>query len=852
MTLDTARNGRQNQNSPALAMPIPQSQATQAAKSARKFSHSMLSDVNKPEIHKLDSNGLISSLVCAAQNAANIIGKPDASVDSSTHQNLFKIPGLAVNGLFDREHGPNLPSVLTLTVDSAVSPAPRTASSSNRLDTILASNVHFELLHNSPLSTLGNGDLSLHHFDKKQPIESKRYTKYTSDKAKETIRDNLSRKLTSTSSNKVSRRNTIVSYEDAKGPEYTEDERHSIVSESSSFVDGDSSGDSDFHYASKKEREFRHIFKNISPLEKLIQTISCALLREILVQGKMYLTQNHICFNSSILGWVTNLIIPLQEVIQIEKRTTVILFPNGMAVTTLHQKYVFATVHARNATFDLVIKVWKKSLQDHKDGAKKSRIKSKTQLKPEGPRKAATEHSEWSDDEDVFSDPDELLQLLVLSQESLDDDNDNVMTRNFVKRKSRTNKMDNESDRNSHSLTFEVDVDADVFSEESEEVGKPAKSGGIFKGLWNPGPLKHAPTSFEPPKGNNSVHIMDQKFNAPLGVIFNLLFGPDISFCVNVLEAQKNFDITKDKVTGLSQAHKERSYSYIKPLSGPIGPKQTKCIITETLENYDLSNYCKVHQVTQSPDVPLGNSFKVKTSMYFAWAENNSTKMSVYTSVEWSSKSWIKGAIEKGSVDGQKQSMKAFSEAINEALSAKEPTLTGTKKKRQQASTSEAQPEAAVETQTVTATSMSTLVRLKKFLESIGLLVAFKVPMLNDMAMGVLVLFSVSLVYSLILMWAAGGRRGISIIRSGATNVIEIDGRPYDLFPSMNTYLRDPDTKQKIESQMWDWVMARTSDDVDLYSWNDNMDVGGHRQSEVAELIRLTLKRLDEVYADMK
>lgn len=32
----------------------------------------------------------------------------------------------------------------------------------------------------------------------------------------------------------------------------------------------------------------------------------CALQKEILLQGRIYISENHICFNANIFGWVTN------------------------------------------------------------------------------------------------------------------------------------------------------------------------------------------------------------------------------------------------------------------------------------------------------------------------------------------------------------------------------------------------------------------------------------------------------------------------------------------------------------------------------------------------------------------
>ena len=108
----------------------------------------------------------------------------------------------------------------------------------------------------------------------------------------------------------------------------------------------------------KRNKEFHQIFKRIPPNEKLIDEFGCALSKDILVQGRMYLSEHYICFNSNILGWVTNIKIPLQEVIQIEKKSTAVLFPNGMIIRTLYHKYVFATFLSRDSTFALITNVW--------------------------------------------------------------------------------------------------------------------------------------------------------------------------------------------------------------------------------------------------------------------------------------------------------------------------------------------------------------------------------------------------------------------------------------------------------------------------------------------------------------
>lgn len=85
-----------------------------------------------------------------------------------------------------------------------------------------------------------------------------------------------------------------------------------------------------------------------------------------------------------------------------------------------------------------------------------------------------------------------------------------------------------------------------------------------------------------------------------------------------------------------------RSMSYIKPLGGGIGPKQTKCHITDETDTFDPETYISMITTTRTPDVPSGNVFSVKTRTCLTWAGPNSTKVVVTTQCEFTGKSWIK------------------------------------------------------------------------------------------------------------------------------------------------------------------------------------------------------------------
>lgn len=87
-----------------------------------------------------------------------------------------------------------------------------------------------------------------------------------------------------------------------------------------------------------------------------------------------------------------------------------------------------------------------------------------------------------------------------------------------------------------------------------------------------------------------------------------------------------------------------RNMSYIKPLNASMGPKQTKCEIKDEVEHLDLEQYVSTISSTRTPDVPSGGVFTVKTRTCVMWASAISSRVMVTTQVDWSGRSFIKGA----------------------------------------------------------------------------------------------------------------------------------------------------------------------------------------------------------------
>jgi hypothetical protein len=85
-----------------------------------------------------------------------------------------------------------------------------------------------------------------------------------------------------------------------------------------------------------------------------------------------------------------------------------------------------------------------------------------------------------------------------------------------------------------------------------------------------------------------------------------------------------------------------REMSYIKPLYNPLGPKSTKCLITEEVLFYDLTKSVSVLTTTNTPDVPSGNSFSIKTRTCITFAGKDEVKVYVSVLVDFTKSSWLK------------------------------------------------------------------------------------------------------------------------------------------------------------------------------------------------------------------
>ncbi|KAI8089616.1 GRAM domain-containing protein [Halteromyces radiatus] len=358
----------------------------------------------------------------------------------------------------------------------------------------------------------------------------------------------------------------------------------------------------------KRNKEFHALFKSVPLDDNLIEDYGCALQKEILLQGRIYISQHHLCFNANIFGWITNLVIAFADIVNIEKRTTAIFIPNAIQISTHQSKHFFASFLSREQAYEHMMIIWQQNQE------RQSSLTIGNSLKD-------------SNDENDDMDDD----LSFTHSENDNQDDSELAT---------TQTMD------------------DLLQEQSETQCQCQTTDDHFPNI-----------------------VLDQTYQCTIETMYNLLYQSEF-VKKYLLDVEKNTDV----VIGPWRQDKDipfvRDVSYVKYLGGAIGPKSTRCILKEELIHLDLHQSVTQQTTTQTPDVPSGNSFCVKTRVCISWAGQGQVRVLVTVLVPFSKSSWLKSTIEKASIDGQINYFKGLDVAIRKYLETRNQVSSSRSKKR--------------------------------------------------------------------------------------------------------------------------------------------------------------------------
>ncbi|KAM9100599.1 GRAM domain-containing protein 2B isoform 2-T2 [Sarcophilus harrisii] len=153
----------------------------------------------------------------------------------------------------------------------------------------------------------------------------------------------------------------------------------------------------------KANKHFHKLFLEVPSEESLIQSFTCALQKEILYQGKLFVSENWICFCSKVFGKDTKICIPTLSVTLIKKTKTALLVPNALIISTDTERHMFVSLLSRDTTYKLI-----KSVCSHLENTNVGNSPSPSS--PENGFRAARPSSLPLDSNDELSDLDGVVQ----------------------------------------------------------------------------------------------------------------------------------------------------------------------------------------------------------------------------------------------------------------------------------------------------------------------------------------------------------------------------------------------------------------------------------------------------------
>ncbi|XP_005113135.2 protein Aster-B [Aplysia californica] len=408
-------------------------------------------------------------------------------------------------------------------------------------------------------------------------------------------------------------------------------------------------------YKSRSE-DFRKTFKDVPKEERLIVDYSCALQKDILVQGRMYISQNWICFYAKIFNWETNLMILCKDITAITKEKTARLIPNAIQISTDKERYFFTSFGARDKTYMMLFRIWQNALLNQ----------------PMPPKELWTWiHYNYGDDLALTSSDDDYVAPQAFD-ELPDKYREYIPPVKIEEQHTDSEAAMTTADPPSHTADNE-DTDAlvsdEVFNQPVNSVMTPpdALTGQRANGGTAADANDLVPEFIDSTDDSDGEYLcagrdhlekmyLDEVFNINIDTVFQCLFT-DSPFFRNFVGSRKTFDLNLPpwEEEPDENGHKVRNISYTLTLNNSIGPKTSPS--NEKQICYSISRPGRIFHVDCeccNGGIPYADSFYVL--LRYCLTRVSPTKCRIVVTGELKYRkhviSMFRGMIEKSAVNG--------------------------------------------------------------------------------------------------------------------------------------------------------------------------------------------------------
>ncbi|XP_077467298.1 protein Aster-B isoform X8 [Stigmatopora argus] len=439
----------------------------------------------------------------------------------------------------------------------------------------------------------------------------------------------------------------------------------------------------------QRNEDFRKLFKQLPDTERLIVDYSCALQRDILLQGRLYLSENWICFYSNIFRWETLLTVRLKDICSMTKEKTARLIPNAIQVCTDNEKHFFTSFGARDRTYMMMFRLWQNALLD----------------KPLCPKELwhfvhqcyGNELGLTSDDEDYVP-PDDDFNTMGFCEEIPNEENE--MNNDNLSKSSTEAKPDGSPpllqkkvipnstiDRmgNNTPITFELSTDdftdcqpdsellalpllVDEKNSDPSRTGGPVPSPSLDFNDNEDLPTELSDSSETHDEGevqafhedlNGRQHI-NEIYKFSVDKLYDILFT-ESQFMSDFMEQRRFSDVVYHPWKKEEAGNQKREILYTISLSNPLAPKTATVTETQTLYKASQESECYIIDAEViTHDVPYHDYFYTLNRYTLTRVAKNKCRLRVSTELRFRKQPWglVKGFIEKNFWSGLEENFR--------------------------------------------------------------------------------------------------------------------------------------------------------------------------------------------------
>ncbi|XP_038141750.1 protein Aster-B isoform X5 [Cyprinodon tularosa] len=439
----------------------------------------------------------------------------------------------------------------------------------------------------------------------------------------------------------------------------------------------------------QRNEDFRKLFKQLPDTERLIVDYSCALQRDILLQGRLYLSENWICFYSNIFRWETLLTVRLKDISSMTKEKTARLIPNAIQVCTDNEKHFFTSFGARDRTYMMMFRLWQNALLE----------------KPLCPKELwhfvhqcyGNELGLTSDDEDYVP-PDDDFNTMGFSEEIPNEENEinnDNLTKNSTDAKPEGSPpllhkkvIPNNSlpSPGNHETTITFELPAEEFADclpdgelltvplvvedknDTSGPGGPVPSPSLDFNDNEDIPTELSDSSETHDEGevqafhedlNGRQHI-NEVYKFSVDKLYDILFT-ESQFMSDFMEQRRFSDIVYHPWKKEDAGNQSRVIMYTISLSNPLAPKTATVTETQTLYKASQESECYIIDAEViTHNVPYHDYFYTLNRYMLTRVAKNKCRLRVSTELRYRKQPWglVKGFIEKNFWSGLEENFR--------------------------------------------------------------------------------------------------------------------------------------------------------------------------------------------------